>query len=125
MCFLINLPIGVAALAYLGRVPESRNPGTRLDLAGVGLVTAALVALVLPLIQGQEQGWPLWTWLSLAASAVLFTVFVKHQVRRTEPLINMALFRDRAFSTGVHDGCARRTGWSRRRSSSSSPCTSS
>jgi EmrB/QacA subfamily drug resistance transporter len=101
LCFLINAPIGAAALAYLRRVPESRNPATRLDLAGVTLVTAALVALVLPLIQGQDQGWPLWTWLSLAGSAVLFAVFAAHQRGRTHPLVHLTLFRERAFSVGL------------------------
>ncbi|MEV6929010.1 MFS transporter [Dactylosporangium sp. NPDC051485] len=71
LCFLINLPIGVAALAMLRTIPESRGTGSRLDLPGAALVTAALVALVLPLIQGRELGWPLWTWLCLGLAAVL------------------------------------------------------
>jgi EmrB/QacA subfamily drug resistance transporter len=100
-CFLINLPIGLAALLFVGRLPESRNPRTKLDLAGVALVTSALVALVLPLIQGQDQGWPLWTWLSLAGSAVLFAVFAVYQSRRAFPLVDLALFRERAFTTGL------------------------
>ncbi|MFE9955168.1 MFS transporter [Micromonospora sp. NPDC005299] len=101
LCFLINLPIGVAALALLRRVPESRHPATRLDLAGVVLVSAALVALVLPLVEGREQGWPLWTWLSLAASVLLFALFVATQRRSGQPLVHLALFRERAFSVGL------------------------
>lgn len=100
-CFLINLPIGIAALAMLRGLPESRSSGSRLDLTGVGLVAAALVALVLPLIQGREQGWPAWTWVSLAASGVLFAVFAVHQRRHRHPLVNLELFRQRAFSTGL------------------------
>lgn len=51
-CFLINLPIGVAALAATWRViPESRAAGAvRLDLGGAALVTFALAATLLPLI---------------------------------------------------------------------------
>src|SRR5690348_1981483 len=62
-CFLINVPIGALALAALRRaVPPSAGDGrARLDLAGMVLVTAALVATVLPLISGQSAGWPLWT----------------------------------------------------------------
>ncbi|WNM38038.1 MFS transporter [Micromonospora halotolerans] len=101
LCFLINLPIGVAALALLRRVPESRHPAARLDLAGVVLVSAALVALVLPLVEGREQGWPLWTWLSLAASVLLFALFVTTQRRSGQPLVHPALFRERAFSVGL------------------------
>ncbi|MFC3499535.1 MFS transporter [Micromonospora krabiensis] len=101
LCFLINLPIGVAALALLRRVPESRHPATRLDLAGVVLVSAALVALVLPLVEGREQGWPVWTWLSLAAAVLLFALFAATQRRRAQPLVDLTLFRERAFSVGL------------------------
>ncbi|MFG3577659.1 MFS transporter [Micromonospora chersina] len=101
LCFLINLPIGMAALALLRRVPESRHPATRLDLAGVVLVSAALVALVLPLVEGREQGWPLWTWLSLAGSALLFALFAATQRRSAQPLVDLTLFRERAFSVGL------------------------
>jgi EmrB/QacA subfamily drug resistance transporter len=106
-CFLINVPIGAAAvLATFRYVPESRNGRARLDLPGVALVTAALVALVLPLIQGRAQGWPAWVWVSFAASAGLFAVFTAYQRRLAaagarEPLIDPAIFRDRAFAAGV------------------------
>ncbi|GAB3796506.1 MFS transporter [Micromonospora zhanjiangensis] len=101
MCFLINLPVGLAALPLLRRIPESRQPATRLDLIGVALISAALVALVLPLIQGREQGWPVWTWLSLAASVLLFALFAVSQRRTGQPLVDLALFRERAFSVGL------------------------
>lgn len=41
----------------------------------------ALGALILPLIEGRETGWPLWSWLSLAASPVLALVFWRHEIR--------------------------------------------
>ncbi|MFI5910217.1 MFS transporter [Dactylosporangium sp. NPDC051541] len=100
-CFLINLPVGAAALVMLRAVPESRGGGTRLDLAGAGLVTAALVALLLPLIQGREQGWPLWTWVSLAVAAGLFAAFMMLQRYRAEPLVHPGLFQGRAFAAGL------------------------
>ncbi|WP_425571045.1 MFS transporter [Rugosimonospora acidiphila] len=106
-CFLVNLPIGALALALLPRlVPESRGTGrARLDIAGMVLVTLALIAAVLPLIQGQAAGWPLWTWLSFAAAAVLFGGFVAYQIglgrRGGAPLIDPELFRARTFSLGL------------------------
>jgi len=100
-CFLINLPIGVAALAMLRAVPESRGGAARLDLPGAALVTSALVALVLPLIQGPQQGWPAWTWACLGLAAVLFAVFVRLQVYRTGALVDLSMFRRRAFSTAL------------------------
>jgi EmrB/QacA subfamily drug resistance transporter len=106
-CFLINVPIGLVALALVPRVvPESRVEGAgRLDLTGMGLITVGLAAVVLPLIEGREQGWPLWTWLCLAGSPVILGVFGIHQGRlRTrggEPLLDPALFRERAFTAGL------------------------
>ncbi|WP_405491218.1 MFS transporter [Streptomyces sp. NBC_00096] len=105
--FLVNLPIGLAALAVAAKfVP--RKPGdrsVRVDLAGAGLVAASCALLVLPLNQGQEDGWPLWTWLSMVASVIGFGLFALQQ-RRTaaagrEPLVAPALLRKPAFSVGL------------------------
>src|SRR2546430_16781333 len=106
-CFLINLPIGLAAvLLTLRIIPESKAPGRpRLDLAGMILVTVALLAVVLPLIEGRQQGWPAWTWVLLGAAVPLFAIFAVHQnrLRRAggSPLIDLNLFREREFPTGL------------------------
>lgn len=105
--FLINVPVGIAALSAVRRVvPEIRSAaGGRLDVTGTALVGLGLVAVVLPLVQGQQQGWPEWTWLCLAGALPLLGVFVLHQRRLSArggaPLIEPALFRDRAFTAGV------------------------
>lgn len=105
--FLVNVPVGVMALGATQRlVPRSRtSSGSRLDLPGVGLITAGLVAVLLPLIEGREQGWPVWTWVSLAAAAALLAAFCVYQ-RRLErrggaPLIAPSLFAERAFTAGL------------------------
>jgi EmrB/QacA subfamily drug resistance transporter len=105
--FLINLPIGVLGLVLAPRlVPESRAEGApRLDLTGAGLVTLALTAIVLPLIEGRTHGWPPRTWLSLALSPLLLYGFARHQRRHAsrggEPLLHPSLFRERAFTVGL------------------------
>ncbi len=99
--FLINLPAGAVALLLVRRtVPESRGTQSRLDLAGAALVTAAVAAVVLPLAEGREHGWPLWTWLSLAAAPLLAAAFVAHQRSRAMPLVPLSLFRVRSFGMG-------------------------
>jgi EmrB/QacA subfamily drug resistance transporter len=105
--FLINVPIGVAAALLAPRVvPESKAQGAaRIDLVGTVLLSLGLVAIVLPLVEGQQQGWPVWTFGCLAASVPLLAAFAGYQVRLAarngSPLINLALFRARAFSAGV------------------------
>jgi len=100
-CFLINLPIGAAALAATWWViPESRAAGAvRLDLGGAALVTLALAATLLPLIEGREQGWPVWTWVSFALAAALLLAYARR--RHDSPLIDLALFRERAVTAGL------------------------
>src|SRR5262249_36296231 len=107
MVFLINLPVGLAALALAPRlIPESRaaNPEP-LDLLGLALVTVALTLLVAPMIEGPALGWPAWTLYCLAAAPVLLAGFAAHQVwigaRGAAPLLDPALFRERAFSAGL------------------------
>jgi MFS family permease len=79
--FWVNVPVGIAALALARRfVPESRaeTSGARLDLRGTILFTVALVAIVLPLLDGRQQGWPAWSWACLAAGPVLLVAFAAH-----------------------------------------------
>ena len=106
-CFLINLPIGIVALALTRRtVPTSAGTHTaRLDLVGMVTVTLALVAIVLPMIEGQSLGWPWWTYASFAAGAVLAGGYGFYQRALTRrggaPLIDLSMFRSRGFAVGI------------------------
>ncbi len=107
LVFLINVPIGVAALAGAVRVlPRTvAHPGIRLDTGGMVLVGGALVAIIYPLIQARPtrpDGWPLWTFLVLAAGAVLLIAFVVWERRVTgDPLIEPGLLSNRTFTSGL------------------------
>jgi len=105
--FLINVPIGLSALLLTPRlIPESRadRPG-RTDVVGLLLVSVGLTALVLPLLEGRQQGWPPWTWLALAAVPALLGGFLLRQRslagRGQQPLLDPRLFRSRSFSAGL------------------------
>ncbi|MFE2872402.1 MFS transporter [Embleya sp. NPDC059259] len=107
LVFLVNLPVGIAALVVAAKVIP-RKPGDRavgIDLVGAALVVASCALLVLPLNQGQEDGWPLWTWLSIAGSALGFVLFARRQRRAAaqgrEPLVAPALLRKPAFTVGL------------------------
>jgi EmrB/QacA subfamily drug resistance transporter len=99
--FLINVPIGLIALPFVARlVPESHGAAARLDLVGAGIVTVTVTAIVLPLVEGREHGWPPAAWVSLAVAPLLAVAFVVHQRGRRAPLVDLALFRDRTFALG-------------------------
>ncbi len=106
-CFLINVPVGAIALTLApSLVPESRaEHRSRLDLAGTVLLSAGLTAVLLPLVEGRQQGWPAWTWASLASSPLILVGFAAHQRhvarRGGEPLVPAELFRVRSFSAGL------------------------
>ncbi|MGP3960737.1 MFS transporter [Nonomuraea sp. 3N208] len=104
-CFLVNVPIGAAALALTGRVlPRTPGSGNRrdLDLTGAALVAAGLVAVVLPLVEGREQGW---TWWCLVTAAPLLAGFVRRQRRLAAsgrvPLLDLAVFAEKGFASGL------------------------
>jgi EmrB/QacA subfamily drug resistance transporter len=105
--FLVNVPIGIAALAAATRfLVESKAPrALRLDLVGVGIVTAGLLLLVFPLVQGRDLDWPLWTFLSMAAAVPVLVGFGLYERRKKardgSPLVDLDLFRQRSFVPGL------------------------
>jgi MFS family permease len=105
--FLINVPLGLATIAAArALVRESRTERPpRLDLAGAGLMTVALMLLLYPLIDGHQLGWPAWTLAAMAASIPALGLFAVHQRRRerhgASPLVPPALFGQRAFTGGM------------------------
>jgi EmrB/QacA subfamily drug resistance transporter len=105
--FWVNVPVGVAALALVRRlVPESRAArGGRLDVTGVALLTAALVAIILPLLDGRQEGWPAWAWGCLAAGPLLLAAFAGWlrlaKRRGGQPLLDPAIFAVRTLRAGL------------------------
>ena len=105
--FLINIPVGIAIFALAARfVPETRSSRPmRLDLVGVALLTAIVLAFMVPLVEGQSLGWPAWLWIPVAIGAVLLVVFIAYSRRRMRrdgsALLPMPLFADRGFSAGI------------------------
>lgn len=105
--FMINVPIGmVLIVSALIVTPESKSVHRlRLDVRGVLLAMAGVLALVYPLVEGRRLGWPLWTFGLMALSPVFLALFVGQQRRRSAasraPLLPMRLFRDRGFSAGM------------------------
>jgi EmrB/QacA subfamily drug resistance transporter len=110
MIFLINIPLGVAAVFGAPRVlPVGRSQRhVRLDLLGAAIASAASFLLVYPLVQGREHGWPWWSFAMLAASVATYALFGWQQVQRgrrgLDPLVETSLFRKREFTGGLLTG---------------------
>lgn len=107
--FYVNLPIGVltliAAAILLPRKSAQQTLTGRVDGLGLLLLAGGLVAILVPLIQGEDAGWPTWTFLSIAGGLFglgLFWLWENAFARQGHnPLVPPRLFRHRAFTGGV------------------------
>ena len=105
--FFVNVPIGLCAIvAAWFLVRESKAPQAKsLDWGGVVLSGIGLFLLIFPLAEGREMGWPAWAFACLAASVAMMFAFFAHEKRLKQrggaPLVDVDLFGDRAFSSGL------------------------
>ncbi|WP_424217287.1 MFS transporter (plasmid) [Streptomyces sp. BI20] len=104
--FVVNLPLALIVLVLGARwIPGSKDHAFtgRVDLAGNLVMAAGLVAIVLPLVQGRSNGWPLWGWICLAAGVLAIVGLTVSERRRgiEHPLLPTGLFRKPAFSAGL------------------------
>jgi EmrB/QacA subfamily drug resistance transporter len=107
--FFVNVPVAACALiAGLRFVPETRDPAARRpDLPAAIALAASLVAIVYPLLEGRQLGWPGWVWALLAAGlaglGILGLLEAKRprRVKGTAPLLRPGLFRIPAFAAGL------------------------
>jgi EmrB/QacA subfamily drug resistance transporter len=98
--FWLNVPIGLALIPLaLRRLEESHGPAGRLDLPGLGLISAGLFGIVWGLIRGNSEGWTSVTILApIAAGIALVGAFVAWELRATSPMLRLKLFRSRTFA---------------------------
>ena len=98
--FWLNVPIGLALIPLaLARLRESHGADRALDLPGVALVSAGLLALVWGLVNGNADGWDSGRILaSLTAGVALLVAFAAWERRAPAPMLPPRLFRKRAFA---------------------------
>lgn len=101
--FAINLPLGVIAIyLLLVKVPADQPDQRReLDLTGAGLAALCFGALAYGLTALNDEGGPALAGLregAIAASLVLFVLFVAWERRSREPMIDLSMFGNGAFS---------------------------
>ncbi len=99
--FFVNLPVSVAAVALVVVVLRGVRTPTRagrIDAGGMLLFTGTVGSATYGLIRANEAGWTAGSsWMPLAGSAVLLALFVVVETKVADPLLRLALVRDRTF----------------------------
>lgn len=98
--FYVNLPVGVLGFVLAARlVPQLPTHVHRFDLLGVALSAIGMFLLVFGIQEGQSYHWGPVVWMLIGSGLAVLGAFVFWQARnRAEPLLTLALFRDRNFS---------------------------
>jgi EmrB/QacA subfamily drug resistance transporter len=93
--FMINVPVGALTLFAAIRVlpSDTHKVVRRHDISGLVTLAVGVLALVVPLVFGHEEGWPVWCWALLAGALVVFPFFAFQQSRAAAPLMPARLFR--------------------------------
>ncbi|WP_279592266.1 MFS transporter [Streptomyces sp. KS 21] len=101
--FFVNPPLGIGALLLAHLLLTSEPPRReRVDWAGTPLLIGGLVCSVLALMQARYWGWSSAAVISLlAGAAVLMTLLVVRERRRSDPLIHFELFANKEFAVGA------------------------
>jgi len=98
--FLANLPIGIGVIVVaLRQVQESKGVAHRVDVLGVATFSAALFFGIYAMVRGNAEGWTSGLIVSFAMLSVVgLVLFVVHESRTREAMLDLSLFRKRAFT---------------------------
>jgi EmrB/QacA subfamily drug resistance transporter len=105
--FGVNVLIGAVALpAAAWQLPRARRRAARrFDPAGLCLLSAGLLLLLIPLVEGQQAGWPAWCYACFGGCAVMFGLLAWQEVRAErlgqDPLLRPSLLAQSSFGAGA------------------------
>lgn len=101
--FLVNVPVGLVLLWLSGRAlpRHTRTPRTGLDVAGTILLGAIIGLVVVPLVLGHENGWPLWGFIAWGVAALLLPLFVLVERAAAAPVVPGDLLRTPGLLVGL------------------------
>jgi DHA2 family multidrug resistance protein len=105
--FYINVPIGLASIVmtrmFVFDPAYIKRASSKVDYWGIGMLALGIGTLQVVLDKGQEKDWFGTSWIAvLAVVAVLaMAAFIFYELRTHEPVVNLRVFKNRTYSTGV------------------------
>ena len=103
--FYMNVPVGAIAIALAVTFVVNDRPETireRFDWTGAVLFSGGLVSLLVALDQGHAWGWTAVPTLTcFALSGAMIAVFVRVEIGRSAPMLDLTLFRNRVFASST------------------------
>src|SRR5262249_22333209 len=105
--FYINIPIGIASVImtrmFIFDPPYIKRSATRIDSWGIGMLAVGIGALQILLDKGQEEDWfnSHFITVLVVVSALALILFVIRELTTDHPVVDLHVFKERTFSTGV------------------------
>src|SRR6202140_4143634 len=105
--FYINVPIGIASLVmtrmFVFDPAYIKRASSKVDYWGIGMLAVGIGMLQIVLDKGQEKDWFGTSWITATAvvSAVAIVAFILHELLAADPVVNLRVFKNRTYSTGV------------------------
>ncbi len=105
--FYINVPIGLLSIVmtrmFVWDPAYIKRASSKVDYWGIGMLAVGIGMLQILLDKGQEKDWFATSWITAAAvvSAVAILAFIVHELRAADPVVNLRVFKNRTYSTGV------------------------
>ncbi len=105
--FYINVPIGIASILmtslFIFDPSYIRRASQKIDFWGIGMLAVGIATLQIVLDKGQEKDWFGTDWITALAviSGVVLVVFLFYELRTKDPVVNLRVFTNRTYSTGV------------------------
>jgi EmrB/QacA subfamily drug resistance transporter len=99
--FWLNVPVGIALIPLAAkRLTESFGPRPQLDIVGLLLAGAGALGLTWGLVRGNAAGWGSGEVLAtLLGGATFIAAFIEWERRATNPMLPLAMFRQRTFAS--------------------------
>jgi len=105
--FYINVPIGIVSILmtslFIFDPSYIRRASQKIDYWGIGMLAVGIATLQIVLDKGQEKDWFGTDWITVLAviSGVVLVVFLFYELRTKDPVVNLRVFTNRTYSTGV------------------------